>query len=262
MVKKRLMSQTMLAVMLSMTLVGQPLLAGKAVAGPTTPAFQLDFTAAAPLTYNHDTGGGAYDNRDVGRAKDIVESLEGGDFFCGDKVSFLTQISVNAGAVGTQAIDLTFAWTPASTGQPGVAFNNIANRLINYGAPIVDQNGLIIGEGPGGSDLGIDDDGGSAAPNLNETLSPLFDKKAQESVGTIRVTDLEADELVVLRFDLVIACSGQKATGNLQARLKEAKVVGSNDPINVINVGDQTITLKNVGDIKCDPKLGCPPTPK
>ena len=261
MFKKRLMSQTMLAVLLSMTLVGQAVLVGKAFAAGGD--FQLDFTAAGPLTYDHATGGGAYDNRTVGRGDkigdDIVESLEGGDFFCGDKVSFLTQISVNAGAVGTQAIDLTFAWTPASTGQPGVAFNNIANRLINYGAPIVDQNGLIIGEGPGGSDLGIDDDGGSAAPNLNETLSPLFDKKAQESVGTIRVTDLEADELVVLRFDLVIACSGQKATGNLQARLKEAKVVGSNDPI---SVGDQTINLKNVGDIKCDPKLGCPPTPK
>ena len=36
----------------------------------------LDFTAAAPLTYDHSTGGGAYDNRTVGRAKDIVESLE------------------------------------------------------------------------------------------------------------------------------------------------------------------------------------------
>jgi hypothetical protein len=257
MFRKRLMSRTLLGGMLSMTLVGQPLLTGKAIAAGGD--FSLDFTAAAPFTYDHLTGGGAYDNRTVGKNLDIVESLEGGDFFCGDRVSFLTQIRVDAGAAGSQDIDLTFAWTPASTGQPGVAFNNITSWKINYGAPIVDQNGLVIGEGPGGSDLGIVDDDGSTAPSLNQTISPLFDKQAPESVGTIRVTDLEAGELVVLRFELVIACSGQKATGNLQARLVAASVVGSGD---VINVGDQTINLKNVGDIKCDPKVGCPPPPK
>jgi len=252
------MSQTMLAVMLSMTLVGQPVLVGKAFAAGGD--FSLDFTASAPFTYDHSTGGGAFDDRTIGKDKDVVESLEGGDFFCGDKVSFLTQISVDAGASGSQDIDLTFAWTPASTGQPGVAFNNIASWQINYGAPILDQDGHIIGEGPGGSDLGISDNGNSTAPSLNQTLSlPLFQKNAPESVGTIRVTNLEAGELVVLRFELVIACSGKKATGNLQARLKSASVVGSGD---VISVGDQTINLKNVGDIKCDPKVGCPPPPK
>jgi hypothetical protein len=257
MFRKKLMSRTLLGGMLSMTLVGQPLLSQRAFADGGD--FSLDFTAAAPRTYDHTTGGGAYDDRTIGVDKDVVESLEGGDFFCGDKVSFLTQITVDAGAVGSQDIDLTFAWTPASTGQPGVAFNNITSRQINYGAPILDPDGNIIGEGPGGSDLGISDDLGSAAPILIEVLSPLFDKKAPESVGTIRVTDLEAGELVVLRFELVIACSGQKATGNLQARLAAASVVGSGD---VISVGDQTINLKNVGDIKCDPKVGCPPPPK
>jgi hypothetical protein len=255
MLKKRLMSRTLLGGMLSMTLVGQPLLGQRAFAAGGD--FSLDFTAAAPFTYDHTTGGGAYDDRTGGKNLDIVESLEGGDFFCGDRVSFLTQIRVDAGAVGTQDIDLTFAWTPASTGQPGVAFNNIVNWQINYDTPILDADGNIIGEGPGGSDLGIFDDGNSLAPTLNQTLSlPLFTKNAPESVGTIRVTDLEAGEDVVLRFDLVIACSGKKATGNLQARLKAASVVGSGD---VINVGDQTINLKNVGDIKCtDPKV-CPP---
>ena len=80
MFRKRLMSRTLLGGMLSMTLVGQPLLSQRAFADGGD--FSLDFTAAAPLTYDHTTGGGAYNERDVGRDKDIVESLEGGDFAC------------------------------------------------------------------------------------------------------------------------------------------------------------------------------------
>jgi hypothetical protein len=38
--------------------------------------------AAAPLCYNHQTGGGAINDQTVGRAFDVVSSLEGGDFKC------------------------------------------------------------------------------------------------------------------------------------------------------------------------------------
>ena len=41
--------------------------------------FAVDFIAAAPLSYDHGTGGGAYNDRSIGRDKDVVESLEGGD---------------------------------------------------------------------------------------------------------------------------------------------------------------------------------------
>ena len=78
MFKKNTISRTIMALALGAILVGQPVLLGKAFAAPgdfTT----VDLTAAAPLTYDHATGGGAYDQRDVGRALDIVESLEGGD---------------------------------------------------------------------------------------------------------------------------------------------------------------------------------------
>lgn len=43
--------------------------------------FEIDFTAAAPASYNHLTGGGAYD---TGKTNiDTVQSLEGRDFVCG-----------------------------------------------------------------------------------------------------------------------------------------------------------------------------------
>src|SRR5436190_23971418 len=70
--------------------------------------FSLDFVASAPFTYNHVTGGGAFDDRTIGKTSDVVESLEGGDFKCGDIVTYLVQISVASGAVGAQTVDLNF----------------------------------------------------------------------------------------------------------------------------------------------------------
>lgn len=54
--------------------------------------FSLDLTAAGPYTYDHATGGGAYNDRTVGKGDDIVESLADSDFSCGDTVTSLTQI--------------------------------------------------------------------------------------------------------------------------------------------------------------------------
>lgn len=254
--KKRLMSQTLLGGMLSMTLVGQPLLSQRAFAAGGD--FSTDFTAAAPLTYNHDTGGGAYDDRTVGRDLDIVESLEGGDFECGDLVTFLTQIRVRAGAFnGAQTIQLDYRWLADSTGQSGVALDFFHNVRVNYGV-------VSGGDGPGGTDSGITDDGGSVANIVLQDLSaPLFSKGAKRT-GTIEVTDLEPGENVVLRFDLRIQCNGQSPTGNLQAWLDGARVVSPLGQASAIRVGNQTVPFKNVADIKqCDPKVEeCPPPPK
>ena len=37
--------------------------------------FSLDFVAAAPFTYNHATGGGAYDDRTIGNPQDIHDEI-------------------------------------------------------------------------------------------------------------------------------------------------------------------------------------------
>ena len=116
--------------------------------------FSADFTAAAPNTYDHSTGGGAFNDRTVGVNDDVVESLQGGDFACSDVVTFLTQVTVDAGATGTQTIELDFAFLADSTGQSGVAIGQLLGASINYG-PV--QNGA----GPGGIDGGINDDGGT-----------------------------------------------------------------------------------------------------
>jgi hypothetical protein len=222
-----------MATLLGGTLIGQPLLMGNAFA--VGGDFSLDFTAAAPLTYDHSTGGGAFDDRTVGRDKDIVESLEGGDFACGELVSFLTQIQVETGAVGAQTIELIYEFTAHSTGQQGVALAEIVNTQINYGV----------------GDTGISDDLGSTATLITQQIldEPVF-TKGSILQGTVQINDLEANEDVVLRMDVRIDCNGQKPSGNMQARLTGAAVVAPANQVSAISVGDQTVPFKRVGAIK------------
>jgi len=254
----------MLAVLLSMALVGQPVLVGKAFAAGGD--FSLDFTAAAPFTYDHDIGGGTFDDRTVGKNKDIVESLEGGDFDCGDLVSFLTRIKVAPGATGTQTIDLKYVWTADTTGQSGIALDTMVNAVINRPPNVsVIPPGVAEGTVPPGSDSGnFPDDGGvpgDATIVATDYTQTAFSKGAEHS-ATVRVTDLDPGENLVLRFELHLVCDGRRPTGNMQARLAGASVVAPTS--DAISVGDQTIPFKHVGDVKCTDPKDCqpPPSPK
>ena len=245
MFKKNTISRTIMALALGAILVGQPVLLGKAFAAGGD--FSLDFTAAAPLTYNHATGGGAYNDRTVGRDKDIVESLEGGDFACQDIVTYLTQIAVEPGAVNGQTIELLYQFTAYSTGQQGVALDDI----------------VFVGVNPSSIDTGTNEN--SALPKStailvpgSETLTGAPFVKPSTLSGRVRVNNLDGGETVVVRVDVRIDCNGQSPTGNMQARLSGAAVVAPSSEAGVISVGDQTIPFKHVGDICKDPK-NCPP---
>lgn len=217
--------------------------------------FKLDFIAAAPFTYDHATGGGAFDNRTIGKANDVVESLEGGDFACGDLVTHFVQISVNAGAA-QQTISMKFKWTADSTGQSGAAYDQMHNPKINTGI-IADSQG----EGAGGTDSGNAEVGTAASVvGFAQDLSQTLHSKGAEHSATVNVAGLNGGDKVVLRFELDINCNGQDPTGNLQASLASASVIAGGS--GAIGSGSQTIPLKRVGDIKpCDPKT-CPPPPK
>ena len=61
----------------------------------------LDLAASEPSTYDHAVGGGAFNNGGIG--DDVVESLEGGDFKCGEVATFLTEIEkTHAGPVAAR----------------------------------------------------------------------------------------------------------------------------------------------------------------
>ena len=67
----------------------------------------LDYVAAGPFTYDHATGLGTYptfgyNDRTIDPNDGVVESLESGDFACGDHVTFFTQIAIDDGADGPE----------------------------------------------------------------------------------------------------------------------------------------------------------------
>jgi hypothetical protein len=198
--------------------------------------FSLDFVASAPLTYNHQTGGGFYDDRTIGRDKDVVESLEGGDFQCGDRVTYLTAITVKSTASGTQTIELDYSFLAASTGQRGVALGEILLVQVNAGDP------------------GMIDTGESATATLNGgypgTITGVKFVKPTTLTGTVTVTGLNPGDKIIVRMDVLIECEiPSSPTGNLQGTITAGRVVippilSKKDA--TISVGKQTVPFKNV----------------
>ena len=220
--------------------------------------FSIDFIAAAPQSYNHLEGGGAFDDRTIGVDKDVVESLEGGDFSCGDIVTYFAEITVDdtaqADTDAPQTIEMDFSFLADTTGQSGVAIGEIVLVQVNYGT-IED---LIAYENS--VDDGISDDDGSTATLTNEYLTgPLF-QAGSELHGTVKLDDLERDETVVVRIDVKLFCDpGSNPTGNLAGALADARLTFINgtesvDPPKAISGGEQTIPFKKIGDI-CVPEL-------
>ncbi len=192
------------------------------VVGPAFPAnadkndFNIDFAAAAPGTYNTATGGGAYDSGSNGT--DIVDSLASGSIFCGEIVSYLVQIVVDSDAVGAQT--LTFDYTFAVEGTNG----NRAGHIDIVGLPVVNYFSTE-GEGAGGLDSGISDDGGSVISSITEVYevggenppTTAFPATSEELNLTFDIDDLEASESVVLRIDVLVECDAGAGTGLVQA---------------------------------------------
>jgi hypothetical protein len=160
------------------------------------PSYTLNFAASAPGTYNHATGGGAFD--DATKNADIVESLEGGDFACGDVVTFLVLIEAPDDLASAETLLLDFSFTGDTTGQSGVAISEVLGVSINNGS-------VSGGDGPSGTDSAQAHDGGSVATFTGgQPNGPLFE--AGTSVNAqVKVTDVEAGEKIVLRVDVPVS---------------------------------------------------------
>jgi len=245
----RLFPHTRLSALISSLLGGTLLAAGSALA--VTGDFKnTDFAAAAPYTYNHATGGGAYNDGTNGDYKDVTEQLEGGQFACGDVVTYLAQIAMEANTVEpVQTGRFTFRFLGDSTGQSGAAHSEIVGVRINYGQVENGDNGSGTNPGAGsyGLDSGIRGDGGSTATLVSQRLTgPLF-TAGTDLEAVIDVSDLEAGEKVVLRIDTRLACKpGTSPTGNLQGALINGETLPAGE---TINTGNQTIPFQKVGDI-------------
>ncbi len=211
----------------------------------------IDWVAAAPYTYDHGIGGGAFDDRTIGDYDDVVESLQGGEFYCGDVVTYLAQVVVDD-PIGanhlTLEMDLRFAAN--SSGQPGVGHVLVNLVMANYGT-------VPGGDGPGGTDSGMIDDGGSTATLVSQTFEPSGTTPfngADDLILTAQLDDLEAGEEVIVRVDTILGCqNGATPSGNLSASLVEGRIIAANGnpvkPATVITGGAQTIPFQQVGDL-------------
>jgi uncharacterized repeat protein (TIGR01451 family) len=200
------------------------------VAGLDGGDISLDFVAAGPFTYNHATGLGSppqfgYDNRTISKTNGVVESLEGGDFECGDFVTFFVQVKVAGDAAGSGDVELDMSFGNETTGQPGIGFDNIMSVAINT---------------PDGGNVGLDGD--ETATLSNEHL----DTQGYDEVkGTVTVTSLDPGETAIVRIIVRLACEIGTPTGNILNAIDAARVVGDG----TVNVGQETVPMKQVGDV-------------
>ena len=224
--------------------------------------YALDFVAAAPFTYDHAAGGGAFNDRTIGKDADVVESLEGGDFACEEIVTYFTHITVDDLAEGrtphaVETIELTYAFGAEATNGAPVGHIDVVDATINYGA-------VVNGAGPGGTDAGIVDDLGSTATIVSEqyTSGATPDgsypyPQEDELLVAVVVDDLESFETVVLRIDVRLGCSPMGGSGNIQAKLDAKRVVAADGaPFDdAITGGAQTIPFKSFAAELSDPPL-------
>ncbi|HET6575954.1 MAG TPA: matrixin family metalloprotease [Fimbriiglobus sp.] len=217
--------------------------------------FSLDFTAAAPFTYSHATGGGAFDDRTIGKTNDVVESLEGGDFACGDIVTYLVEITVEPGAANNQTINLDFEFLADTTGQSGAGHDDVVGMSINRGPILFDTDGDgdldKVGDNADGSDSGLKDDGGSTVSFTKTLPSDPFHQGTTNLFASATITDLDGGEVVILRIDTHIDCDfNESPTGNLQASINDADVIAPAGEAGNISVGQQTVPFKHLEDLR------------
>ena len=147
-----------------------------------------------------------YNGRTIDKNTGVVESLEGGDFECGDLVTFFTQVVVAADAAGSGSIELDYSFGNETTGQPGIGFDDIVSVAINT---------------PDGGNVGID--GNETATLSNEHLDT---QGYNEIKGTVTVTNLDPGETAIVRLIVHLACEVGTPTGNILNAIDAARVVG------------------------------------
>ncbi|MET1011517.1 MAG: hypothetical protein ABWY83_03990 [Actinomycetota bacterium] len=210
-----------------------------AIAAPAAPPaseldggdIDLDYVAAGPFTYDHATGLGThpqfgYDNRTISKSNGVVESLEAGDFECGDYVTFFTEITVDSGAAAGGTIELDYTFGAETTGQPGLGFDDIISVDINT---------------PDDGNKNLDGDESATL------IAEGFDSSGYDQVtGTVEIEGLDAGDVVIVRLIEELTCmQGETPTGNILNAIESGRVSSNGD--DTIPVGQQTVPMKTSG---------------
>lgn len=214
--------------------------------------FQLDFIAASDTSYDHLTtpaneisaGSLQYDDRTINDY--VVESLEAKDFACGDTIVFFTEVTTNAGASGTQSIEITYDFDAKNNGQKGVGYSEVLAVGISN-LDFVGQTAEV-----GNQNL----DGNEAVTLVSQTFTPggatpptgFGTSGADHLIAKVRVDGLDAADVLIVRIDVRFSCFASRVTGNLHAAIQGATVIGTGRGL-TISVGRQDIPMLGLGDI-------------
>ena len=225
-------------------------------AGTAASISNVSFRAPVHTTYNHITGGGAWND---GSTTYVKGELLGTDFKCGDVTTYLAQIVTPSSNPAPVTAEFKFDFLGDSTGTSGVALQPLldADHLKVNSGVIAQSAGL----GSGGTDGGFVPAGyGStttaaidrsvAAPTsaLVDPAKPLF-TSGSSTRTTFRVTGIAANKTNIIRMDARILCqNGSRPTGNLQVSLFSV-VVGPGTTNETISGGNQTVNFRGVGNL-------------
>ena len=207
----------------------------------------LDYVAAGPFTYDHDTGLGTYptfgyNDRHIDKDDGVVESLESGDFECSDLVTFFTQIVVDDGADASGTIELDYTFGNETTGQPGLGFTDIVSVATN--AP-------------------DDADVGNVADNVVTLSNEFIETTGYNQLhGTMTITNLAPGETAIVRLIVRLTCMAGHPTGNILNAIQAGRVVLGGGEFDTISVGQQTVPMKVTGFVPepaIDIEKTCPP---
>ncbi|MCC6704485.1 MAG: DUF11 domain-containing protein, partial [Thermomicrobiales bacterium] len=182
----------------------------------------VDFEAAQPGSYNKTDGSGG------GTHATSVESLNGGDFVCGDFVVFLNFIEVSS---GTGDITITNTFDSRQTSGGWVGFTQAISAAVNVGDPANSTNG----------DEAVIVDNITNVAGLGTGPASI----------TFRVTNLAPGEKLVIRVVAKLECRGATGGGNVQSSASSPN----------FSIGSQTVPLQSGGSIQ-PPTItvtkGCP----
>lgn len=224
-----------LLLVLGLVLAALGLVATPAVAAPAGP---IDFVAAGPGTYDHQTAVGTsdfgYRDRTISRNAGVVESLEGGDYNCEDLVPFFTRLVLDADAT---TVTVSYSWDRYTTGNqssqdPGVGYRDVVS-VAPSAEPANTSSATVLG-------------------------TPIEADSADGNELTLDVTvgPISAGDVFILQVNVQLGCDGppdpdpKDSSGTLQARLTGVVADGQ-----AVQSGEQTITLKSAADIIEPPEV-------
>jgi uncharacterized repeat protein (TIGR01451 family) len=217
----------------------------------------VSFKAPVNTSYDHNTGGGVWNDGSVTWDKG---ELQGTDYKCGEWTTYLFELNVNASPTmtGPYTASVTLTYTRDTTGQSGVSLNPSTdpshlriNSGVIYGQDHVTTIGSRTGTGVTGWDGGANALGDQAVVNAGASLSTNgkaeFVSGATQSI-TFSVSNIRAGANVIVRNDAQIHCkAGSSPTGNLQASLSSVSITGPS--AESVSAGNQTVNFKGAGGV-------------